>query len=127
MEIKRGDYVRYMGKVYSVSYNYISRYNVDLISYKDLEILENIPRSELERLTDFHVSVMRYNKTLPKRRFKVGDRVKIRADLESESVYCGTFKDMGFREGESYIVRSSYDCSLSVEFHNVHEFEVELV
>ena len=125
MEIKRGDYVRYKGKVYSVA---SESSPVKLISYKDLEILKSIPKSELERLTDFHVSVMRYNKTLPKRRFKVGDRVKIKTDLDSECVYTCRFRDMGFRPNMVYSIRSVENlCKLTVKDCNVHEFEVELV
>lgn len=70
MEIKAGDYVKYKGKVYSVG---DSSYSICyLISYKDLEILTNIPKSKVERLSDFHVSVMRFNKTLPPRDLEMG-------------------------------------------------------
>ena len=132
MEIKVGDYVKYKGKVYSVAHSYIDeRDSFELISYKDLKILVGIHKSELERLTDFHVSVMRYNKDLPPRRFREGDLVEFRADLDSECVYGQTFRDMYFDEDSEYEIDEIGDtdepCCLCINDCNIHEFEVELV
>ena len=130
MEINKGDYVRYKGKVYSVAHTHnINRSgNFNLISYKDLEILTNIHKSELEKLTDFHVSVMRFNKSLPPRRFKVGDRVKLRADLDSECSCSYTFSFMEFEENKAYTIDYlNSPCVLKANGWSVHEFEVELV
>ena len=71
---------------------------------------------------------MRYNKELPPRKFKVGDKVKLRAKLDSECSCSYTFSYMGFEENKEYIVEHFRSPAiLGVNNWSVHEFEIELV